>query len=239
MATISSYRPEAYDSLPDLETTRKRLRAKGTFVLYPVSRSIFLKHGVHESVGLVLLYKGFDIKPSQRLVEIRPGAESVWETGSDCSPVLNLADGHNGPRSFRHNGENFFPPGCDPLLGLNKGYIAPRSLRFDGKNLVPYDFRYLDDEQTPTTSLSPEFVEELSTYLIHAGLDQVVGLRILESRKTEVPHDVVVAIKDIKLSPRLEGTPRFPPPWIFRLPEECECDSNDDNPSCDYPGCQR
>lgn len=70
MLAALPYSTKHYDSLPDIMDAAKSLTASGALEdLANSIGSIFIKHGMENTFGLILLHRHFDMDPTERLVE--------------------------------------------------------------------------------------------------------------------------------------------------------------------------
>jgi len=157
-------------------------------------RNLFLKHGVYKELGISLLHKHFTIKPTERLVDFR-NISAPWTIGDD--------DANDAIITHKHD-----------------GLILPRSFRLvDEGKLVPYEFDFSDTDWIPR--FNPAFISELSDLLCASGLDQILGLRILDKRESELPVEITKGKMNIMI-PRgvIPESELIEALWVFGLGDD-------------------
>ncbi|KAG8412960.1 hypothetical protein J3458_013383 [Metarhizium acridum] len=119
---------------------------------------------------------------------------SPWETGGDVEPTLK-----------KYN-----------------GIIAPRSLRFLDGALKPYEFDFVEEERS--MEMNEKFLQKLSHFLLDTKLDQVLGLRLLDSRDTSVSVEVTERNSNIMLPlGAVDEKNVIPALWIFGTDDDDRC----------------
>lgn len=103
-----------------------------------------------------------------------------------------------------------------------EGRIVPRSLRFVGEHVQPYEFEYSARE--PTAAANDVFLQHLSGFIHSHRLENILGLRLLESRDPEVSVEVTEGTSNIML-PRgaVDAKQLIPAMWIFGKDEDDRC----------------
>ncbi|KID68916.1 hypothetical protein MBR_08919, partial [Metarhizium brunneum ARSEF 3297] len=190
----AAYNPEDYSSLPSLSAAFQQLQHKGgeSIITGPI-RDIFLSHGAQDAYGIALLHKHFDIRPTDRLVDIQ-NVSSPWETGGDIEPVLKKYH----------------------------GVIMPRSLRFSNGMLKPYEFDFVEEERS--MNMDENFLEKLLQFLQHSELDQVLGLRVLDSRDPGASIEVTERNSNIMIPlGAIDEANVIPAMWDFGPEEDQRC----------------
>jgi hypothetical protein len=206
----SPYDPEVYNSLPNLLVAHGQLADLGAMTadtipaaLGPV-RDLFLKHKVCDDVGIVLLHNHFRIRPTERLVDFR-NISAPWDVGNDT----------------------------DAVVSKYGRLVLPRSFRLFRGAFMPYEFEFSDETWPRQMSVTREFLDELSALLYRSRLDQVVGLRLLDSHDSELAVEVTEGNVNIML-PRgtIPDTQLIPALWVFgederdnRCPVVCSVDA--------------
>lgn len=186
----------AYSSLPGLHAANQSLQDKGgeDIITGPI-RDLFLQHGVQDELGLALLHKHWDIQPHQRVVDIR-NVSTPWETGKDTSLILSKYNGH----------------------------IVPRSMRAWNEAWVPYEFEYSEKGSFDITDHHTVFLEKLSTFLLQHDLQQVLGIRLLESRDASVSVEVTEGQSNIMLPKEAVNEETLVSAmWVFGKDEDDRC----------------
>ncbi|KAI1635624.1 hypothetical protein F4809DRAFT_613377 [Biscogniauxia mediterranea] len=124
MATLVAfpYSHKHYDSLPDIMDASKALATSGALdSLASTIGSVFVKHGVENVFGLILLHRHFDMEPTELLVGF--GHVSVpWNTTCNRGEMNNVK-----PISWR-----FLPEGIVPYeFTTDKATVLPESQGYD------------------------------------------------------------------------------------------------------------
>ncbi|KAH2989205.1 hypothetical protein KXV25_009400 [Aspergillus fumigatus] len=187
-----TYDPDAYDSLPTLSVGAQSFQDKGARnVLRSDIRDLFLRRGVHKRYGIALLHRHFPIATTQRLVDYR-NVSAPWE-----------ADGN-----------------ADRIVPKYQGAIVPRSYRLFRDSFMPYEFDFAEVEESSHPALQgtrdAEFLTELSALLEQHGLEDVLGLRILDGRDSELSVEVTEGRANIMLPRRaFEPESLIEALWVF------------------------
>lgn len=199
-----TYDPDAYNSLPTLSVGAQSFQDKGARnVLRSDIRDLFLRRGVHKRYGIALLHRHFPIATTQRLVDYR-NVSAPWE-----------ADGN-----------------ADRIVPKYQGAIVPRSYRLFRDSFMPYEFDFAEVEESSHPALQgtrdAEFLTELSALLEQHGLEDVLGLRILDGRDSELSVEVTEGRANIMLPRRaFEPESLIEALWVFgpELVDACHCKS--------------
>ncbi|KAK9641238.1 hypothetical protein HCH54_008992 [Aspergillus fumigatus] len=187
-----TYDPDAYNSLPTLSVGAQSFQDKGARnVLRSDIRDLFLRRGVHKRYGIALLHRHFPIATTQRLVDYR-NVSAPWE-----------ADGN-----------------ADRIVPKYQGAIVPRSYRLFRDSFMPYEFDFAEVEESSHPALQgtrdAEFLTELSALLEQHGLEDVLGLRILDGRDSELSVEVTEGRANIMLPRRaFEPESLIEALWVF------------------------
>ncbi|KAJ4244034.1 hypothetical protein NW762_014647 [Fusarium torreyae] len=172
METMSSYNPHIFKSINYLlDSDRLFHTNNGPAVRSGSMRDLFIKHGVVDGLGLILLHKHFEIGEDQALVDYN-GTAMAWD-------LKGTAVSENG------------------VVQKHGGFIKPRAwlLSTNKKQLIPYEFYFqhykttenIAYNQTALPRLTEEFVNEFAEILQRDNLTSVLGVCLLKSPlKTEV-----------------------------------------------------
>ncbi|KAH7019807.1 hypothetical protein EDB80DRAFT_820410 [Ilyonectria destructans] len=192
----AAYIPEAYNSLPGLKSASQRLQDNG-------GESI-ITGPIRDIFLRHKVNKIYGVALLHKHFQIQPterlvdirNVSSPWETGGDTDPVLK-----------KYN-----------------GVIVPRSLRFLNGDLLPYEFDFSAEKSS--TESNAEFLQQLSAFFHQNGLDQVLGLRLLESRDPDVSVEVTEGTSNIMLPQGAVDTQQLiPAMWVFSTDGDdyCSC----------------
>ncbi|KAI1325827.1 hypothetical protein F5Y16DRAFT_411223 [Xylariaceae sp. FL0255] len=114
--------------------------------------------------------------------------------------------------------------GSDTSLELRKydSRITPRSLRFLGEYVQLYEFDF-STRESPIT-VDDGFLRHLSEFLYEHGLENILGLKLLELRDPEVSVEVTEGISNIML-PRgaVDDNQLILAMWVFGKDEDDRC----------------
>ncbi|KAF4992912.1 hypothetical protein FGRMN_6855 [Fusarium graminum] len=172
MEALDGYDPQIFESINYLrDAERNFFINNGPSARAGPIRNLFIKHGVADSLGLILLHKHFNLNKGQALVDYN-GTAMAWDledtTVSECG-----------------------------LLQKHGGLIKPRAwLLSPTKNkLIPYEFYFqhlkaIDKpayKQTPSAKFTVDFVNEFAEIVTRDKLSNVLGVCLLKSPlKTEI-----------------------------------------------------
>lgn len=163
---MNVYDPHVFKSTKYLrDSERMFLMNNGPTVRSESVRNLFIKHGVVDGLGLILLHKHFELGDGQALVDYN-STSMAWDLKDTTVSGKGVVQEHGG----------FIKPGAW-LLSPTK------------KRLIFYEFCFhhhnatnnLAYSQTTLLYLTEEFVDEFSEILHQDNLTGVLGVCLLKS----------------------------------------------------------
>lgn len=157
MALFDEYAAEKFNSLPFLGESNKAFQAiGGKEALFSDLEALFIRYGVTNLLGLILVHRHFDVNEDELLVECN-GTAQPW-TVPDSASIYDDDD----------------------------GIIKPQSWVFLRGRLMPFEFFFepsfsspKDPNLDPLSGVDSAFFREFESLLQQRHLDSTLGLCLL------------------------------------------------------------
>jgi hypothetical protein len=102
------------------------------------------------------------------------------------------------------------------------GFIVPRSFRYREDCFQPYEFGFFTTQ--PSGTLNEQFAKDLATLLQRHGMDEILGLRALEQRNSDLSLEVTEGNANIMVVAGAVPTDSLIEAlWIFGVDEDDRC----------------
>ncbi|KAM6514116.1 hypothetical protein FALCPG4_015278 [Fusarium falciforme] len=192
--SIAPYNPEAYNSLPNLRHASEQFQQ--------LDARTAIVGPIRDLFLKNKVHEHLGIALLHKHFPIRPTERLVdcrnisapWDMGDDTDAVTRKYD----------------------------SLIQPRSFRLIQGELVPYEFELSDANLPP--QVNQAFVSEMSSLLCQHGLDQVLGLRVLDKHDSELTVEVTESNVNIMIRrgivPEEELVQAL---WVFAKDEDQAC----------------
>jgi hypothetical protein len=197
-AAVMSFTPAAYDhravdAMSDIDVSAKRFAsingydAMKSFIMLLISclrngsmltlnRDLFMEFGVQDTFGVGLLHRHYDLSPDEKIVRLGP-VSSPWVVGDD-----------------------------EEITG---GSIVPHTWRVHDGQLKPTEFEFVPKHEFANykrPNFPVPFVEKVIQILQETGLDDILGITLLEGNENDNNMKLTYGRSSINIPPvRMEG----------------------------------
>lgn len=112
----------------------------------------------------------------------------------------------------------------DAVISKYNGYIVPRAMRSWKGGWGPYEFEFTESGSSGFAEGSALFLQELSAFLHQSNLDQILGVRMLDSRDTNASVEVTEGRSNIMLTKgSVDEESLISAMWVFGMDEDDRC----------------
>ncbi|PUU77178.1 hypothetical protein B9Z19DRAFT_1128629 [Tuber borchii] len=192
------YQPEVFAQLHNIDEAYRRLEEKTVSKeMLGEVRSLFIRYGVHRTLGIMVLHKHFDMTPEEKLVEF----------GNVSTPWLV-------PEA---NGDSVFGGKVVPRSwAFSSGHLYP----------IEFGFNPPTVENFPKMSFDQDFVVGLYGLLVGLGIGDLVGLTMLREDIHDMPYGIEKTVGRVSITlpitPETEPTQAVESVWTFGCHERMD-----------------